>query len=132
MHIDRTENVSFGNLYIAKDLNKLQNSIAENISKKLLQNSSKGISYLHEIENRGFDVIVIKPEFDISDRVRLCIIKDMQSHKMYGKIYNYLGAKPMGEIGMFFSAEKFLQDVDLKTHSIFKDIKAAMSKIFHA
>ena len=130
MQVNRTENISFKNLYVAKDLNGMQNCIAYNVSKKLSRNGKQGITYLQEIKNLGYDILVVKTELNDPQAVRLCIIKDMKSNKLPDGTYDYLDAKPVCETGMHFSPESFMEKVKYKTEPMFSGIKTFLSDLF--
>lgn len=130
MRVENANNLSFKNLYVIKGLDGLQNSVAFNVSNKLSKASKNGVSYLQEIKNKGYDVLIIKTELNDPEMVRLCVIKNMESMKQPDGEYDFIDALPICETGRHFSAEKFLDDFEIKTAPKFPKIKAFFSKLF--
>lgn len=116
MKIHFDNNVSFTNLYVARDLTRSQRTVAEYISQRLLNSSTSGKSYINKIKDIGYDVLITPSELYNPDAVRLCIIKDMNSQRLSDGSYDYLDAKIIKEEAYkSFSPQEFYSLVVEKT-----------------
>lgn len=116
MKVDSNNNISFSGLYASKKLTGFKQKIVERISQQLLEKSPSGKSYVAEIENLGYDILIISPEIRDRNTVRMCIIKDFKSKKLPDGGYDILDAKIIrSEVYESFSAQEFYDDVKRKT-----------------
>lgn len=132
MKVISNNNINFSGLFVAKSLKNSQRLVADNISKQLTKNITNGESYINEIKNIGFDILIIPPELYNPDAVRICIIKDFKSKQFSDGTYNYLDAKIIYEEAYdTFSPQNFYDKVKQKTSKCtfkLKDLFPFLSK----
>lgn len=131
MQVNYSNQTNFSRLYLSKNLDGYQHNIAEDISKRLLDNHKNGESYIDEIKNIGYDVLIIPTEFYGSKEVRLCIIDNMEENRTPEGKYDYLDAKIIEQTSDYnFSPEEFLDSVKIRTAGFKSNFKRFISNLF--